>query len=140
MLIVCYRRFRDGEEIEIRKTRKSRETRKSRKTRKSRETRETRKYRKNRKTRKYRENIEYRKYRIVQAFFCGLGSGRREKGRNCENVAELFAYVKKKSYLCNAFENHCGISTSVVHELPKLRRRVRLPYAAPLSAGRQPTQ
>ena len=24
----------------------------------------------------------------------------------------------------------CGISTSVVHELPKLRRRVRLPYAA----------
>ena len=24
----------------------------------------------------------------------------------------------------------CGISTSVVHQLPKLRRRVRLPYAA----------
>ena len=30
-------------------------------------------------------------------------------------------------YLCSRF---CGVSTSVVHQLPKLRRRVRLPYTA----------
>ena len=38
------------------------------------------------------------------------------------------AFFKKITYLC---ATECRISTSVVHWLPKPRRRVRLPYPAP---------
>ena len=41
----------------------------------------------------------------------------------------LFAYVKKKQYFCIDFQAR-GVSTSVVHRLPKPRRRVRFPYTA----------
>ena len=42
-------------------------------------------------------------------------------------LQEMPAHTDKK--IC-IFANDCGISTSVVHWLPKPRRRVRLPYPA----------
>ena len=39
-------------------------------------------------------------------------------------------------YLCSR-NSFCGISTSVVHRLPKPRRRVRFPYAALVGMGLQ---
>ena len=48
----------------------------------------------------------------------------------------LFLYFQAKYlHTCNIFTTFaakivCGISTSVVHRLPKPRRRVRFPYAA----------
>ena len=59
---------------------------------------------------------------------------------------KIFAYIqiykKNSAYICTIEKNivllqtnyvytpFCGISTSVVHRLPKPRRRVRFPYAA----------
>ena len=37
--------------------------------------------------------------------------------------------MQKKQYLCSEI-GKCGVSTSVVHRLPKPRRRVRFPYTA----------
>ena len=51
-------------------------------------------------------------------------------------VGRLFLYFQAKYlHTCNIFTTFaakivCGISTSVVHRLPKPRRRVRFPYAA----------
>ena len=44
-----------------------------------------------------------------------------------KKIVHIFAQLKKILYFCSRFR---GISTSVVHRLPKPRRRVRFPYAA----------
>ena len=45
-------------------------------------------------------------------------------------------WVKQK--FCLYLQPSCRISTSVVHWLPKPRRRVRLPYPAPFDAPESP--
>ncbi len=45
-------------------------------------------------------------------------------------VSALFFLTHKQEEKANQKRTYCGISTSVVHQLPKLRRRVRLPYSA----------
>ena len=50
-------------------------------------------------------------------------------------ILETSNFQPKNLHTCNIFttfapEMLCGISTSVVHRLPKPRRRVRFPYAA----------
>ena len=44
-----------------------------------------------------------------------------------KKIVHIFAQLKKILYFCSRFR---GISTSVVHRLPKPGRRVRFPYAA----------
>ena len=46
-----------------------------------------------------------------------------------EKRARTCVYQKKAVSLHPIFEK-CGVSTSVVHRLPKPRRRVRFPYTA----------
>src|SRR3989344_6767764 len=71
---------------------------------------------------------------------CGMGTQTRFPRQN--SLASNYGYAEGEvtfdllitppTYVATL---HCGISTSVVRKLPKLERRVRLPYPAPPGYG-----